>query len=168
MFSMIDGEGIMPSAQAFWLTDTRKLVIPFRFICTIRHFTCVKCGSSNVLEFVGEIRLGAVELCALRSVHGQAAFILRVVHTNCYIHEHRWSWSRTHTHTQKWRDLKLVRCPSFHLYSPFLLVLRLVLESRLWEKSSLNFITFNCLSTWNKLKQFVQVANSSLLVARSS
>jgi len=66
------------------LTDTRKLVIPFRFIGTIRHFSCVKYSSSNVLELVGEIRLGTVELCAFRSVHGQAAFVLRVVHTNCY------------------------------------------------------------------------------------
>jgi hypothetical protein len=78
MFSMIDGEGIMPSAQAFWLTDTRKRAIPFRFIGTIRHFTCVKYGSSYVLELVAEIRLGAAELCAFRSVHEQVASVLRV------------------------------------------------------------------------------------------
>jgi hypothetical protein len=44
MFTMIDGEGIMPSAQSFLLTDTRKRVNPFHFIRTIRHFTCVKYG----------------------------------------------------------------------------------------------------------------------------
>lgn len=103
MFSMIDVEGIMPSAQAFWLTDKRKRVIPFRFIGTIRHFTCVKYDSSYVLELVGEIRLGAVELWAFRSVHGQAASVLRVVHTDCYWHEDHWSWSRTH--------IKNVTCP---------------------------------------------------------
>lgn len=78
-----------------WLT--RKRVIPFRFIGTIRHFTCVKYGSSYVLELVGEIRLGAVELCAFRSVHGQAVSVLRVVHTDCYWHEDHWSRSRTQT-----------------------------------------------------------------------
>lgn len=109
MFSMIDGEGIMPSAQAFWLTDTRKRVIPFRFIGTIRHFTCVKYGSSYVLELVGEIRLGAVELCAFRSVHGQAASVLRVVHTDCYWHEDNWSWPRTHA--------KNVTCPYAYMLS---------------------------------------------------
>lgn len=162
MFSMIDGEGIMPSAQAFWLTDTRKRVIPFRFIGTIRHFTCVKYGSSYVLELVGEIRLGTVELCAFRSVHGQAASVLRVVHTDSYWHEDHWSWPRTHT--KKLRVL--IRCPSFLLYSPFFLVLRLMVESRLWEESSRTFITFHCLATWNKLKQFVQIEPSRLLVAR--
>jgi len=165
MFSMIDGEGIMPSAQAFWLTDTRKRVIPFRFVGTIRHFTCVKYGSSYVLELVCEIRLGAVDLCAFRSVHGQAASVLRVVYirtaTDSKIVDHDLE------HTQKmWRVLK--RCPSFLLYSPFFLVLRLMLESRLWEESSRNFIIFSCLSTWNKMKQFVQIATSRLLVARSS
>jgi len=103
MFSMIDGEGIMPSAQAFWLTDTRKRVIPFRFTGTIRHFTCVKYGSSYVLELIGEIRLGAVELCAFRSVHGQAASVLHEVHKDCFWHEDHWSWSRTNT--------KNITCP---------------------------------------------------------
>jgi hypothetical protein len=97
MFTMIDGEGIMPSAQAFWLTDTRKRVIPFHFIGTIRHCTCVKYGSSYVLERTGEIRLGVVELCTFRSVHGQAASVLHVVHTDCIWHEDHWSWSGTHT-----------------------------------------------------------------------
>jgi len=166
MFSMIDGEGIMPSAQAFWLTDTRKRVIPFRFLGTIRHFTCVKYGSSYVLELVGEIRLGAVELCAFRSVHGQAASVLRVVQ---YIRTAIDTKIVDHglEHTQKmWRVL--IRCPSFLLYSPFFLVLRLMLESGLWEESSRTFIIFSCLSTWNKLKQFVQIATSRRLVARSS
>ena len=125
---MIDGEGIMPSAQAFWLTDIRKRFIPFHFIRTIRHFTCVKYGSSYVLELVGEIRLGAVEHCTFRSVHGQAASVLRVVHMDCYWHEDHWSWSRKHTKKKMWRVLILLRYPSFLLYSPFFLVLNLTLR----------------------------------------
>ena len=140
MFSMIDGEGIMPSAQAFWLTDTRKRVIPFRFIGTIRHFTCVKYGSSYVLEFVGEIRLGAVELCAFRGVHRQAASVLRVVHADCYWHEDHWSWSRTHT--------KNVKRPYTHMLSfvspvfPFLSGSEINGGVQIWEESSGTFITY--------------------------
>ena len=162
MFSMIYGDGVMPSAQAFWLTDTRKLVIPFRFIGKIRHFTCVKYGSSNVLELVGEIRLGAIELCAFRSVH---AFVLRMVHTNCYSHEYHWPWSKTHTNKS---DVTLILYVVLRFTCIHFFFFRLVLESRWWEESSRNFIIFNCLSTWNKLKQLVQIATSSLLVARSS
>lgn len=163
---MIDGEGIMPSGQAFWLTDTRKRVIPFHFIGTIIHFTCVKYGSSYVSELAGEIRLGAVELRTFRSVHGLAASVLRVVHGGLQL-TRRSLIMIQNTHKKMWRVLILIRCPSFLLYSPFFMVLRLMLESRLWEDSSRTFIFFHCLATWNKLKHFVRIA-TRLLVVRSS